>query len=984
MKRKQTLAIPFLIVFGIVATQCSSRGAEIDPRLQQLLRDHCVACHGAEEVNGEVNFQELASYEDWVRNPALIEQALDAISTSTMPPEDELAPSDESRGVAARALRTMLREASDDAVPSRQPLRRLNRFQYNNTVRDLFQLKRDVFPLSEKLMTRYDNYLNLLGRGVPARMPKIVHVASNTLQPALGLTGVKPFPRDLRANHGFDNQADQLTLSPLLLDAFLQLSVSILESEDFNQETVGVWDDFFSAPTSDGDRDAAIRLRLRRFLRLAFRGNVNQETVDRYAEFVVAKLDSGLSFTEAMKKVAAVAMSSPLFLYRVATTDEKARDFELASRLSYFLWASCPDDELLELAEQGRLSDRGVLQQTLDRMMSDRKIERFLDTFPTQWMQLDNLMAATPDPAINRYFHMDRKTPASLQMVLEPLLLFDTVFVENRPITELISPSFGYQSEFLQTWYNSELKPPAVDRAKILTANQKRDERRRQLKASIEQDQQHLNELVDPVRDRLLKERTDGEPFEAIIDLKPYAAWDFDGDLDDSMDKLPLKAHGKISFEDGSVVLNQAYLQSEPLQMDLKAKSLEVQFSLSNLDQRGGGLMGIQGPGDFFDTIVIGERKNRHWISGSNGFSRTEDFPESFEETVADELVHLLMAYAEDGTTTLYRNGQPYGKPYKSRGATFPKNRSSVLFGLRHLPAGGNKYLAVRIDQARLYDRALTAEEIEAVAATSLNFISTVELLANMSDQQRQRREELIQSLNQTREELTAVPPNIDLNNAVDQVRRQYEDDLRRQLRSREFRFVEINDRRYGGIITNAAMLSMTSGQKRTHPVARGVWVIEVILNDPPNPPPNDVPALDEETADKNLTIREQFAAHRANPSCAGCHNRLDPLGFALENYDITGRWRDRYPNGRDVDVTGTLLRKHEFGDVLEFKEALMRENHVFIRAFTKHLLRFAVARELSPGESLTIDEIVEGSKDDQFKMRALIREVVLSSSFRR
>ena len=980
---KQSSTIPFLIVLSLVTSAGRSWSNEINAGLQQLLSEHCFACHGAEEVNGEVNFQELSSYDDWLRHPALIEQAMEAISSSAMPPEGEIAPSDESRLAATNALKKMLKAASLRTVVSQQPLRRLNRLQYNNTVRDVFQLDRDIFPLSEKLMTRYDDYLNQGSGDAAGRMPKIVHVASHTLQPTPGLTGVKPFPKDLRASHGFDNQADQLTLSPLLLDSFLQLSVSILESEDFNQGTVGIWEDFFSAPVSGADTDTVIRERLQWFLRLAFRGNINQETVERYSLFAEAKLNSGLSFTEAMKKAASVAMSSPLFLYRAATTDQQGQDFELASRLSYFLWASCPDAELLELAEQGQLSDPDVLQQTLDRMMRDRKIERFLDTFPAQWMQLENLMAATPDPAINKYFHLDPKSPASLQMVLEPLLLFDTIFVENRPITDLISPAFGYQSEFLQTWYKSRLGPPEVDRNAILATNQLRDERRRELQVAFEQSQQQLSKLVDPVHERLLKAKLKGDSEFESIDLKPYAAWDFDGDLNDSMNRLPLKAKGEISFENGLVLLNKAYLQSKPLQMDLKAKSLEVQFRLTNLDQRGGGLMGIQGPGDFFDTIVIGERKNRHWISGSNGFSRTEDFPDSFEETLQDELVHLLMVYKEDGTTALYRNGKPYGKPYKSRAATFPKNQTSILFGLRHLPAGGNKYLAVKIDRARFYDRALTDDEIEAAVASSGNFISTAELLANLNDQQRGRRQELLESLERTRQDLAAVPANIDLNKAVEQVRREYEQDLKRQLKSREFRFVELSDQRYGGIITNAAMLSMTSGQKRTHPVARGVWVIEVILNDPPNPPPNDIPPLDEENADKNLTIREQFAVHRENASCAGCHNRLDPLGFALENYDITGRWRDRYQNGREVDVAGTLLRKHDFGNVLDFKEALMRENRVFIRAFTKHLLRFAVARELLPGESLTIDEIVEKSGDQQFKLRALMREVVLSSSFR-
>ena len=177
--------------------------------------------------------------------------------------------------------------------------------------------------------------------------------------------------------------------------------------------------------------------------------------------------------------------------------------------------------------------------------------------------------------------------------------------------------------------------------------------------------------------------RHEEEKADSRADFKAFAAWDFDHDLSDSVRGLNLKAHGSVVLQDGSVILNQSYLQSDRLPISLKAKTLEVWFRLKDLDQRGGGLMGIQGPGDLFDTIVIGERKNRHWISGSNGFSRTEDFPESFEETATGELVHLVMVYAQDGTTALYRNGKPYGKPYRKGEVAFPHDESSVLFGLR-------------------------------------------------------------------------------------------------------------------------------------------------------------------------------------------------------------------------------------------------------------------------------------------------------------
>ena len=156
--------------------------------------------------------------------------------------------------------------------------------------------------------------------------------------------------------------------------------------------------------------------------------------------------------------------------------------------------------------------------------------------------------------------------------------------------------------------------------------------------------------------------------------------------------------------------------------------------------------------------------------------------------------------------------------------------------------------------------------------------------------------------------------------------------------------------------------------------------ITEVIFNDPPSPPPNDIPPLNEEDGPKDLTIREKFAAHRENPSCAGCHSKLDPLGFALENYDITGRWRERYMNGREVDVTGTLMRTHVFADVLEFKASLTSESDRFSRAFVSHLLRFAVMRELTPQDEIIIDTIMDRTREDRHLMRAVIEEVLYQS----
>ena len=957
-----------------------AHGDDVSAVLMPLLDRYCLKCHGATEtVRGDVNLNAVTA-SHLTKNPELAKAVRDALEASTMPPESEAQPSQMDRETSVRALNALLNAAAGTQPKMPRPVRRLNRFQYNNAVRDLLQLKRNIFPLPEKLMTRRSGYL---GNGMK-EMPDTVHAVSQTLNPEPGLRNVKAFPKDLRAAHGFDNQANQLTLSPLLLDAFLRLSVSIVESPDFTEEHVGIWKEFFAAPSRDKEPAEEVRRRLRPFLRSAFRGPVEPATLERYAAYGRNKLQQGTPFTKCMKQLVSAVLSSPKFLYRWDATDNSNREFELASDLSFFLWSSGPDSELLDLAERGQLTDPQTLRHTVSRMLADYRIERFLDSFPTQWMQLENVLAATPDPKINRYYSLDNQHPASLQMLLEPLLLFDTVFVEDRSVMDLISPGFGYQSQFLRTWYDSELRPPVVDVKSILNENAVHQEKRRQLQTSIGAVEKQLSALLDPVREQILSKRSNDADQRKSIDLKPYAAWEFNEDLRDSIGSLHLHAHGNIIHRDGMVTLNKSYLLSDPLPMELKAKSLEVWCRVHDLNQRGGGVMGIQGPGDFFDTIVLGERKPKHWISGSNGFSRTEDFPESFEENLQAEPIHLVMVYQEDGTTTLYRNGAAYGKPYQKGAAVFPGNKTSVIFGLRHLPPGGNKYLHVSLDQARLYTRALTADEVASAASGQHLFVSADELAAAMSREQVQQWQNLKADVTRLSLELKEVPADRDPKTVRENVRTQFEDAIRAQLRDSRFIRTDVSDTRYGGVITNAAMLTMTSGPKRTHPIARGAWVIEVIFNDPPPPPPNDVPPLNDQQADDHLTIREKFAKHRENPDCAGCHSRLDPLGFALENYDITGRWRDRYENGRDVDASGTLLRRYKFGGVREFKASIMQEDRRFARAFTAHLMRYALARELNVADSLIVDDIVDRAEQNNFRLRSLIRGVILSRSFLR
>ena len=132
----------------------------------------------------------------------------------------------------------------------------------------------------------------------------------------------------------------------------------------------------------------------------------------------------------------------------------------------------------------------------------------------------------------------------------------------------------------------------------------------------------------------------------------------------------------------------------------------------------------------------------------------------------------------------------------------------------------------------------------------------------------------------------------------------------------------------------------------------------------------------------EHLTLREQFAVHREREDCAGCHMRIDPLGFALENYGPTGVWRDLYYNGRQVDSDGMLFNKHPFNNITDFKDAILTEKDRFARAFATHLLSFSLGRETGVADTASINQIIETIAEDDYRLKDLIKEVILSESF--
>ncbi|MFP6684213.1 MAG: DUF1592 domain-containing protein, partial [Polyangiaceae bacterium] len=705
----------------------------------------------------------------------------------------------------------------------------MNRFEYGNAVRDLFQLRCWVYSINDRIIRNHNDYF----RPESGEMPQVVRVGNRImgLQQMLEnrLLGVMAFPKDPPAENGFNNRGDHLSMSPTLMSSFLELSQSVVNAENFDKNC-GVWNDLFGDPsnpkpamrvvsiTADssvmarsngltlsawirpsktldawqtivrredgwrrqllaigrtgktwglwvgagiagryeefgapvepkvlhdgkwhhvagtfdgkqlslyldgkligskalegklhaeskkqmlvgsygagepfygdlndvrlyrsglskfqikslaaGDRLVApeemvgvwkqdagaitkpqpldlkvAHMRIQRFLRKAFRASVDEQTLSLYTRYFDKRYNKSGDFTQSMKEVVSAALASPRFIFVHNETNKSVpnqRSFNLATRLSFFLWSSIPDDQLLAVAEAGKLQDDEVLKAQADRMLNHRRVKNFCDSFVPQWLKINNLVSASPDFKTHReyYFGGDDKISykRGMHMMLEPLLNFETVFVENRSILELVDSDFTYRSHLLSEWH-------------------------------------------------------------------------------------------------------------------------------------------------------------------------------------------------------------------EGRAATYQINVN---------------------------------------------------------------------------------------------------------LRDIEFTRTPLNDRRYGGVITTPAVMVMTSSPFRSLPITRGSWVASVIFNDPPEPPPDTVPNLkaDDKTLEREgLTVRQKLQRHSSDALCAGCHQKIDPLGFALENYDLLGRWRDNYRTGLKVDASGMLFGRHEFKDVVGFKDAVLTEKEVFAKAFVEHLLSYALGRALT------------------------------------
>jgi hypothetical protein len=197
-----------------------------------------------------------------------------------------------------------------------------------------------------------------------------------------------------------------------------------------------------------------------------------------------------------------------------------------------------------------------------------------------------------------------------------------------------------------------------------------------------------------------------------------------------------------------------------------------------------------------------------------------------------------------------------------------------------------------------------------------------------------------------------------------------------------QFRRVTVGNEARRGLLGQASVLAVTSYPNRTSPVERGKWVLTNLLGVPPQPPPPNVPALEETSTDgKVLSLRERMERHRANPVCAGCHKVMDPIGFALESFDGIGRWRSTQ-DGAPIDTSGTLFNGANVDGVVGLRRNLVARPEIFVGVMTEKMLTYALGRGLEYYDMPAVRKIVRDAKNRDFRFSSIVLGIARSTPF--
>jgi hypothetical protein len=404
------LSIPLGLACFLIAPVARADEPDFTKEVAPLIGKYCVTCHGGMKPRAGLALDRFKDPESVQKNLKVWESVADNLRSGDMPPPNKPRPNEtELATLNAWLDRDVLKVQTSQRDPGRVTLRRLNRAEYNNTIRDLVGI---------------------------------------AFQPA------DDFPAD-DVGYGFDNIGDVLSMPPILMEKYLAAAEKIVEkafqSEEARKRIL------IKRPDDKVSKQEAARQILRAFAERAYRRPVAEDELRRLVRLADAGERSGGSFEDGIQLALQGVLVSPNFLFRVEADPKSDKpdavrqlsDWDLATRLSYFLWSSMPDEELFQLARDGTLRKDGNLEGQVKRMLRDDKARALVENFAGQWLQTRNLKDFTPDPALFPSF--DEKL--RLAMRKETEFFFAHVMKEDRSVLEFIDADYTFLNERLARHY---------------------------------------------------------------------------------------------------------------------------------------------------------------------------------------------------------------------------------------------------------------------------------------------------------------------------------------------------------------------------------------------------------------------------------------------------------------------------------------------------------------------------------------------------
>ncbi len=396
-------------VSAIDAGQKSAPGS-FSKHIAPLLAKYCVTCHGGAKPKAHLAFDAFKDDASALKDPEVWEKVGQKLRAGEMPPEKRPRPTQAEVQQIVGWIDTKLAQLNgkNQRDPGRVTLRRLNRVEYNNTIRDLVGI--DFHPADD-------------------------------------------FPSD-DVGYGFDNIGDVLSMAPILMEKYVDAAERIVDKAWQSPEARKRI--MICQPTEKTKIDCARKI-LENFALHAYRRPLKGDEVDRLVGFVTQSEAQGDSFERGLQLALQAILVSPHFLFRIELDAQPnnpdavhaVNKFELASRLSYFLWSSMPDEELFQLAKQGILHKEEILEAQVRRMLKDPKSRSLVDNFAGQWLQLRSLKSATPDPGLFPTFDDSLRSA----MLKESSLFFAAIMNEDRSILDFLDADFTFVNERLARHY---------------------------------------------------------------------------------------------------------------------------------------------------------------------------------------------------------------------------------------------------------------------------------------------------------------------------------------------------------------------------------------------------------------------------------------------------------------------------------------------------------------------------------------------------